>query len=70
MCLRILGWVFLAAILGGVLGMAAPSLGAIVFIAILIFGIINSQAAETKQSERSAELDKALGLLMTLTPLR
>lgn len=60
MCLRILGWVFLAAILGGVLAAVAPALGAIVFFAVLIFGIINSQAAETKQSRQSDELDKAL----------
>ena len=60
MCLRILGWVFLAAILGGVLAAAAPALGAIVFFAILIFGIINSQATETKQAKQSDELEKAL----------
>ncbi len=60
MCLRILGWVFLAVILGGALAMAAPALGAIVFLAVLIYGIMNSQATETKQTKQSDELDKAL----------
>ena len=60
MCLRILGWVFLAAVLGGVLAAAVPALGAIAFFAILIFGIINSQAAETEQTKQSDELDKAI----------